>query len=322
MAVASFIKINSFIIFFFLWIYIFRSIKESKVVLLIKTSAISLASLFIVNPILLIPPVKISGINLPNFYKIYFNWLTTQSSNGDQLIFNLSNFKLWADTFSNFYKFSNSLFFVLILLPIVSVVYFKVFSNDDSLGKYLIVASSFYFIFYFGFIERQYTHYLHLPIALLLISYFRTFENKNLKYSTIFTLLIIGSMGNLTNLEKFKDDVEFNANYRYGYSNILTVADAQDLVSSVVSELNLIYQLNPHLEKNLVYWHPDLFLPRNNVTYKDKFFVREYWGNKDTVDYAISEADVYVTYTDYEVSKLVYKSKVENYFIYYYLNSD
>ena len=129
-------------------------------------------------------------------------------------------------------------------------------------------------------------------------------------------------MGNLTNLEKFKDDVEFNANYRYGYSNILTVADAQDLVSSVVSELNLIYQLNPHLEKNLVYWHPDLFLPRNNVTYKDKFFVREYWGNKDTVDYAISEADVYVTYTDYEVSKLVYKSKVENYFIYYYLNSD
>ena len=322
LAVASFIKINSFIIFFFLWIYIFRSIKESKVVLLLKTSAISLASLFIVNPILLIPPVKISGINLPNFYKIYFNWLTTQSSNGDQLIFNLSNFKLWADTFSNFYKFSNSLFFVLILLPIVSVVYFKVFSNDDSLGKYLILASSFYFIFYFGFIERQYTHYLHLPIALLLISYFRTFENKNLKYSTIFTLLIIGSMGNLTNLEKFKDDVEFNANYRYGYSNILTVADAQDLVSSVVSELNLIYQLNPHLEKNLVYWHPDLFLPRNNVTYKDKFFVREYWGNKDTVDYAISEADVYVTYTDYEVSKLVYKSKVENYFIYYYLNSD
>ena len=58
-------------------------------------------------------------------------------------------------------------------------------------------------------------------------------------------------MGNLTNLEKFKDDVEFNANYRYGYSNILTVADAQDLVSSVVSELNLIYQLNPHLEKIL-----------------------------------------------------------------------
>ena len=147
LAVASFIKINSFIIFFFLWIYIFRSIKESKVVLLLKTSAISLASLFIVNPILLIPPVKISGINLPNFYKIYFNWLTTQSSNGDQLIFNLSNFKLWADTFSNFYKFSNSLFFVLILLPIVSVVYFKVFSNDDSLGKYLIVASSFYLYF-------------------------------------------------------------------------------------------------------------------------------------------------------------------------------
>ena len=117
-------------------------------------------------------------------------------------------------------------------------------------------------------------------------------------------------------------DTEFNANYRYGYENISTVSDAEGLVSSVINELKVIYGLNPHLEKNLVYWHPDLFLPRNRVTFKDDFFVREYWGNKESINFAINEADIYVTYTDYEVAKSISKSKVENYFIYFYLDLD
>ena len=135
-------------------------------------------------------------------------------------------------------------------------------------------------------------------------------------------ILFFGILGNFTNLERFVNDVEFNANYRYGYENIITVSDAEKLVTSVVSELRIIYELNPHLETNLVYWHPDLFLPRNKVTYEDKFFVREYWGNKDSVNYAINEADVYVTYTDYEVPETISKSVIENYFIYYYLSLD
>jgi hypothetical protein len=322
LSVASFIKINTIIVFFFLWLYILRKTKESRGLFIFKTSIISLISLLVVNPILIIPPIKISNFDLPNFYKIYFNWLTTQSSNGDQLFFNLQNFSLWSDTFSNFYKFPNSLSFTLIMLPIIFVVYLKVFVGNDSLAKYLIIASSFYFLFYFGFIERQYTHYLHLPIALLLISYFRTLDNKNLKFSALLIILFFTIIGNLTNLEKFINDVEFNANSRYGYENIITVSDAEELVSSVVNELKVIYGLNPHLEKNLVYWHPDLFLPRNRVTFNDEFFVREYWGNKETVNFAIDEADIYITYTDYKVTKSVSKSKVQNYFIYYYLNSD
>lgn len=322
LAIASFIKINTIIIFFFLWIYILKNIKESKGVLIVKTSIISLVSLFLVNPILIIPPIKISSFDLPNFYKIYFNWLTTQSSNGDQLFFNFENFRLWSDTFSNFYKFPNSLSFVFIMLPIILVVYFKVFSSNDSVSKYLLLASSFYFLFYFGFIERQYTHYLHLPIALLIISYFRTLDFKNLQSSTLVIILFFAIIGNLTNLQKFLADTEFNANYRYGYENISTVSDAEGLVSSVINELKVIYGLNPHLEKNLVYWHPDLFLPRNRVTFKDDFFVREYWGNKESINFAINEADIYVTYTDYEVAKSISKSKVGNYFIYFYLDFD
>lgn len=322
LAISSFIKVNTIIIFFFLWLYIFKKTKESNGLFVLKTSIISLISLFVVNPILLIPPMKIGIIDLPNFYKIYFNWLATQSSNGDQLFFNLQNLRLWVETFSTFYKFPNSLSFASLMLIIISVVYFRVFSSNDSLAKYLIVASSFYFLFYFGFIERQYTHYLHLPIALLLISYFRTINHKNLKYSTLLIVLFFGIIGNLTNLDRFLNDTQFNANVRYGYEDVATVTDAEELVSSVVSELKAIYSLNPHLKKNLVNWHPDLFLPRNRVTFSDNFFVREYWGNKETVYFAINEADIYVTYTDYEVEETVSKSKIKNYFIYYYLSSD
>ena len=63
-------------------------------------------------------------------------------------------------------------------------------------------------------------------------------------------------------------------------------------------------------------------MPRNNITYKDSFFVREYWGNKDAVDFAINDADIFVTYTDYEISENVVKSNIENYFIYYLKNLD
>ena len=161
-----------------------------------------------------------------------------------------------------------------------------------------------------------------MPIALLLISYFRTINHKNLKYSTLLIVLFFGIIGNLTNLDRFLNDTQFNANVRYGYEDVATVTDAEELVSSVVSELKEIYSQNPHLTKNLVTWHPDLFLPRNRVTYSDNFFVREYWGNKETVYFAINEADIYVTYTDYEVEETVSKSKIKNYFIYYYLSSD
>jgi len=63
-------------------------------------------------------------------------------------------------------------------------------------------------------------------------------------------------------------------------------------------------------------------MPRNNVTYIGSFFVREYWGNKESVDFAINNADIFVTYTDYEIPENVNKSKIENYFIYYIKSLD
>ena len=71
------------------------------------------------------------------------------------------------------------------------------------------------------------------------------------------------------------------------------------------------------MNKNLVYWHPDLITPRNKVTYNENFYVREYWGDKNKVNIAIEEADIFVTYTDYEISDSIVKKNIENFYIYY-----
>jgi len=319
LAIASFIKVNTFIIFFFIWIYIFFKSNEDKVRLVLKTFFLSMFSLFIVNPILLIPPLSFGGIQLPNFYKIYFNWLTTQSSNGDEIVFSFLNFTAWLETLSDFYNFPNKYLFALIFSIIITFIFKAILQSSDDLSKYLLFIFCFYIFFYFFFIERQYTHYLHLPFSLLLIAFWRTFKKSN-NLPAIILVLIVGTTGNFTNINKFLSDTTFNANTRYGYTSVATVNDAEILITKIIKEIKLVYKANPSLDKNLVYWHPDLFTPRNRVTYNDTFFVREYWGNKDSVESAIKEADIYVTYTNYQVSDSITKLKVENFYLYYFKN--
>ena len=57
--------------------------------------------------------------------------------------------------------------------------------------------------------------------------------------------------------------------------------------------------------------------PRNKVTYDEEFYVREYWGNKDNVSFAIEDGDIFVTYTNYTIPDNVVKSQIKNFYIYY-----
>ena len=119
-------------------------------------------------------------------------------------------------------------------------------------------------------------------------------------------------------MERYLSDTTFFMNERLDYVSVETQDDAEDLVARVIDKIRLIYEENEHLNKNKVFWHPDLITPRNKVTYSDNFYVREYWGNKDKVDFAIEEGDIFVTYTNYEISELIMKTNIENFFIYYY----
>ncbi len=320
LAIATFIKINTVVIFGVLWLYIFFESGEDKIRLFFRSIFITICSLIIVNPILIIPPITIGGTKLPHFFNIYINWLTTQSSNGDEVFFSFQNIYLWVETLSNFYNSPNYLIFGIIFSLIIFSISKKILTSNDKLSIYFFVIFIIYVLFYFGFIERQYTHYLHLPFSILLIGYFRTL---NLKPRPVLPLLIViffGIIGSFTNITKFMSDVNFDANSRYGYESISDQNDAKVLVDDVIKSLEFIYSENFHLNKNLVYWHPDLFVPRNRVTYDSSFFVREYWGEKDFVETAITDADIYVTYTDYEVGDSIEKRKIKNIYIYYFKN--
>ncbi len=320
LAVASFIKINTIVIFAILWIFLFQEFKEKKIKLFFKSIGITLGSLVLVNPILVVPPLTVGGIELPNFFKIYLNWLTTQSSNGDEIFFSLQNINLWFQTFSEFYKIPNILIFYILSFLLMFFIFRKIILSNDKLSKYFLLIFLVYIIFYFGFIERQYTHYLHLPIAILLIAYLRVLKLNEKNILPMIIILAFGIIGNLSNFSRFTSDIRFDANDRYGYESIVEPGDAKNLVDKVIQSVEKIYDSNEHLNQNLVFWHPDLFVPRNKVTYESKFFVREYWGDKNFVDSAIREADIYVTYTDYEVSNKINKIKIENIFIYFYKN--
>ena len=320
LGIASFIKINAIVVFAILWIFIFQEFEEKKVKLFFRSIGITLGSLVLVNPILIVPPLTIGNIELPNFLKIYLNWLTTQSSNGDEIFFSLQNVNLWFETFSDFYKIPNTLIFYICSVSLILFIFRKIILSNDKLSKYLFFIFLIYLVFYFGFIERQYTHYLHLPIAILIIGYLRVLKPNEKNILPIIIILTLGIIGNLSNFSKFTSDIRFNANDRYGYESIEDPSDAKNLVDKVIQSIERIYESNENLNRNLVYWHPDLFVPRNDVTYNSKFYVREYWGDKTYVDSAINEADIYVTYTDYEISNKINKIKIENIYIYFYKN--
>ena len=318
LALASFLKINAIIIFFFIWVNIFIKSKENKLRLIIKTSLISLGSLFIVNPILLIPPLNLGSVEIPNFYKIYFNWLTTQGSNSDEVLFNFTFFNNWLYELSNFYKFPNKYLFLFIVTVLLVLLAKEILASSNDLSKYLLLIFCFYMFFYFFFIERAWTHYLHLPCSLLLIAYFRVLKDKHLTLIPIILISIFAVIGNFSNIDRFLNDKTFNMNDRLDYVSVETQEDAEVLVARVVDKIKLIYEENEHLNKNKVYWHPDLITPRNKVTYNENFYVREYWGNKDKVNFAIEEGDIFVTYTNYETSDFIMKTNIENFYIYYY----
>ena len=138
----------------------------------------------------------------------------------------------------------------------------------------------------------------------------------------MFFIISIGTVGNYSNMDRYLNDKRFNMNTRLNYESVSTENDAKKLVNNIISEISTIYSKNSHLTKNLVYWHPDLITPRNKVTYNDKFYVREYWGDKNEVNFALQEADFFVTYTNYNESDDVIEKKIENFYIYYMREQD
>ena len=138
-----------------------------------------ISSLLLVNPILIIPPINIGAFKVPNFYKIYLNWLTTQSSNGDSVVFSFQNFTRWGESLNAFYLLrTNIQIFIILLLLCFVVIFFKVIKNKNQIDILIFFVVFSYLIFYLFYIERQYMWYLVLPFSLFLILLFRNLNHN------------------------------------------------------------------------------------------------------------------------------------------------
>ena len=184
---------------------------------------------------------------------------------------------------------------------------------EDEISVLFIVSFFTYFIFYLFFIERSFIWYLNFPFVLLVISIFRNVKkNSSNRLIIILILLVLGGL--VGNINRHSSDKKFVANYELGYENISSSEDAILQIDLVISKLHDLYEENPQFDKKLVFWNPNLFLPRQGVTYSNSFYVREKWGSN--IDEILLTSDFYVTNENID-SVNVKSESIGNYIIYF-----
>ena len=315
--IASFLKINFIIVLFVVLAFIFKTY-NNKLELISRTFFISIFSLLFVNPILILPPINVFGLNIPNFYSKYITWLISQGSYGQENVFSFSYPALWSKTISSFYSIPTYLNFLFLLLLIVVVVLVtkKSFLKKDSYSLLFISIFIIYMLFYMFLIERQFIWYINLPFIFLVLAIYRNLEKVNLKDNLVIFFLILTSFSGLANnLFEHNKEKKFIPNHEYGYAGIISVDEAINGVDKTVDEIKKIYMSNENLNFKTVYWNPNLFIPRNGVTYNEDFFIREYWDSKE-INEILNESDIYVTYENIQIDG-VNKKEVGSYILYY-----
>ncbi len=308
--VASFLKINFIIILFICVLYLLTKSKN-KILFIFKSFITTYLALILVNPILIVPPLNIFGIQAPNFYFKYFEWILSQGSYGQTNIFSINYFLNWLSTLGKFYSVPS--FIVFMVLVITFIILFRFISkNKDAYSILFILISSIYFLFYMFFIERQFLWYINIPMIFLTITIFRNFEIKKFNIKLLFTIIFL-TLGLFSNINEHLNSKVFTANYKYDYENIFTEEDAIRLVDNVVLNISNLYEEKNDEILNKVFWNPNMFIPRNKVTYFNDFYVREYWDSLP-LEEILSQADFFVTNEEFDNFKYV---KVANYFIYF-----
>lgn len=315
---ATFIKVNSAVLFVLIVIYFFFITDEKKWKVGIKVFLTGISSLILVNPILIIPPITIGSVKLPNFYKAYLGWINTQSSNGNSIVFSFQNMISWGESLNTFYLLkTNNQIFIILSFICFAVLFLKIIKSKNQIDAVMLAVVFCYFFFYLFYIERQFMWYLSLPFSLLIILLFRNLRgNLNFKKIFLFSFIVINLIGGASNSHIFIEQKKFRANISYGYQGIDNTLIIEKHIQEVIKIIENIYENNNQLDKNIVYWHPNLFMPRNHVSYDSFFYVREYWGNKDSPIYALEESDIFVTYTEYLNTENVSIYQFENIYIY------
>jgi len=268
-----------------------------------KILIIPWCGLVFANPILLIPPLNIGS--LPNFYKIYYNWINSQSLYGQEERFNIKHLTLWSDSISLQFSFNllkNSIF-TFFLMTIVLYAAFQLAKNKQYLILTIMTIGISHLLFIFLSVERQWLMYLNFSFIFIFIGliFFITNTSKRKYLLIIFLFFTVIPTG------------IYNLNDSFSTKNLDDTTDIQD-IELVINKINNLYKLKSN-SFNIVYWDPQYGMARNNVTHIGSFEIKEHWEYNNLND-TLQKSDFYVTKVsipnnDFDIDI------VGEYFIYY-----
>lgn len=261
-----------------IFIFINKKIKF-KFKNVLKMILLTWAGIIVVNPILLIPPINRLGI--PNFYSIYYNWLDSQTQYSQPNRYDINYFTDWSETLTIHFSMNltKSPLFFYFILSLMFLLFLNSLKNFDNLYSYIYVVGFLHFIFILFSIQRQWILYLNFSLILMVVSIIYLIQkNKSIPLLLVFLFIVPNGFMKLTGTFEARNTLPTGDSYA---------------IPLVIEEIESSYRL-VDAPNNIVYWDTELGMPRNKVTYKSFFFVRENWAGHD-LDAIFVDGDMYVT---------------------------
>ncbi len=304
LGVATGVKVVGVFALVFVVIYlIFTDKLKVKISTFFKLLILPWCGLIFANPILIIPPLNIGS--LPNFYKIYYNWINSQSLYGQEERFNINHLKLWADSISLKFSFNllKSSVFTFFLFIVVLYIVFQLTKNKHYLILTLSTIGVSHLLFIFLSVERQWLMYLNFSFIFIFIGIIYFITNISKRKSILLFVLFITVIP--TGI--------YNLNDSFSSKNLEDTTDIED-IQLVINRIEDLYKSKPN-SLDIVYWDPKYGMARNNVTHIGSYKIKEQWEHKNLSD-TLEKSDFYVTKVSISNNNFLFDTAGE-YFIYY-----
>ena len=265
----------------------------------IKTIFYTILGVFIAQPALLIPSQRI-------YSRIISANIAASRYNQEKFFsLNFENMQMWFVELSHYYNLPRELFYVLYAIVIYEILRNSIKSINKISNFYLI---SFFIVSCFILlnVERIWIYYLAFPTFFLVFYIFSLTDLKtySLKFLTVL-LLIFCISGLNTHHEKTS-----NTFFSIDNKKEETMYQALSFIQSEYQD-----QLNIY---NAVYWDPDFYFPRQNVTYLGNFRVLENWEQGIELEPLYSSVDFIVSQKKFQINNnKVVIHKIDNLYIYF-----
>lgn len=296
-------KVTALFIFVpFLLIYFTKDFQPLKIT--IKHLALFIISFFIANPILIVPPIFST---LPNFQKLYFSWITSQATWGQQEYYQAAYSEGWLSFASDYLKVDKTVLLVITITLLILAIKTMLlsYSTNQYISFIICLSGSLNLIYILFFVERNFPSYLFQPIYLLCLSFIIVLRKQRIfnlfSLSIIIFFTVTGSIYNINKIDSTINELP----------NQAKVNDIETVLVLLSEEYN--YLINP---KNAVAWDPTGYIPRNNVTYTENFEVLEHWGGASLNELS-NIYDFYVSDSPVDNSFNFKLLSTEYYFVYY-----